>query len=427
MHKRTLAEWLVDIEARHPIEIDLGLDRVSLVWQRLESEVGNTVLASRKIFVVAGTNGKGSCIATMESVLLAHGYSVGTFTSPHFLCYNERIRINGEQVSDNSIVAAFEVIEAARESVRLTYFEFNTLAALVIFQRSSLDVVLLEVGLGGRLDAVNIIDADVAVLTSVDLDHQEWLGDTRSAIAREKLGIARPNHPLIIGEQDPPDGFGEMLVDTGANVVSLGNQFNFSLAPDRQKFDLELFFDGETKRLSDLPISALLPVNSSVGLQALCAAGFALDESLCQQALRDISLIGRCHVVNYKGNRVVLDVAHNPAAAKVLASFLKLSEENYTVAVASVLADKDWHSIVGNMNDVVDHWFVGEITNNPRAMDARSLMEVVYNASMNGESYSSIEAAFDEAVNGCNKGDTIVVFGSFSVVSAVLAVMEKEA
>ena len=265
------------------------------------------------------------------------------------------------------------------------------------------------------------------MLTSVDLDHQEWLGDTRSAIAREKLGIARPNHPLIIGEQDPPDGFGEMLVDTGANVVSLGNQFNFSLATDRQKFDLELFFDGETKRLSDLPISALLPVNSSVGLQALCAAGFALDESLCQQALRDISLIGRCHVVNYKGNRVVLDVAHNPAAAKVLASFLKLSEENYTVAVASVLADKDWHSIVGNMNDVVDHWFVGEITNNPRAMDARSLMEVVYNASMNGEGYSSIEAAFDEAVNGCNKGDTIVVFGSFSVVSAVLAVMEKEA
>lgn len=426
MHNHTLAEWLTDIEARHPIEIDLGLDRILLVWERLQKKIQNSASESIKTFVIAGTNGKGSCIATMESVLLAHGYSVGAFTSPHFLRYNERIRINGEQVSDDSIVSAFEIIETVRQTERLTYFEFNTLAALVIFRQSSLDAVLLEVGLGGRLDAVNIIDADVAVLTSVDLDHQQWLGDTRSAIAREKLGIARPNHPLIIGEQDAPDGFAEMVAETGANSIFFNRDFNCSLSAEREKFDLKLFSALETKRLFDLPIRALLPLNMSLGLQALHTAEFVLDESLCRQALNNIHLIGRCHIADYKGNRVVLDVAHNPAAAKVLADFLKPAEGSSTFAVASALLDKDWHNIVTNMSEVVDYWFVGQITDNPRAMDARSLLEVVYNADQNGESCASIEVAFDEAITRCDKGDTIVVLGSFSVVSAVLAVMGKE-
>jgi dihydrofolate synthase/folylpolyglutamate synthase len=425
MPERTLAEWLTDIEARHPKEIELGLDRVALVWERLQLRVQSSAEPARQTILVAGTNGKGSCVATMESVLLAHGHAVGAFTSPHFLRYNERIRINGQPVPDDHIIAAFELIETTRENVRLTYFEFNALAALVIFRQSALDAVVLEVGLGGRLDAVNIVDADVAILTSVDLDHQEWLGDTRSQIAREKLGIARPNRPLIVGEQDPPDSFDRMVLNIGAKSLCLNRDFNYSPGSDRGRFNLELVGEFETAYFSDLPCGSLLPSNISSALQALYAAGFALDEVRCREALCSIRLTGRCQTVFYKDTLIVLDVAHNPAAAEVLASFLTPISGN-TFAVASALADKDWKNIVSKLDDVVDHWFVGQITDNPRAMDARSLLEVVYNAGSSGEYTCSVESAFAEAINRCSKEDRVVVFGSFSVVSAVLAVMEKE-
>ena len=198
MTDRCLADWLQLLETRHPSEIDLGLDRVATVWQRYQSQ--RTETSNPKIITVAGTNGKGSCIASMQAVLMAHGYTVGTFTSPHFLVYNERICLSGVPASDQLIVSAFESIEAMRADISLSYFEFNTLAALIIFDRHQLDYLLLEVGLGGRLDATNIIDCDIAVVTSIDLDHQQWLGETREEIAREKLGIARANRPLIIGE-----------------------------------------------------------------------------------------------------------------------------------------------------------------------------------------------------------------------------------
>ncbi len=425
MPERTLAEWLSDIEARHPIEIELGLDRVAAVWKELQSKIELSIGSAVTTILVAGTNGKGSCVATMESVLLAHGHAVGAFTSPHFVYYNERIRLNGIPVSDESIVAAFELIEATRENVRLTYFEFNTLAALVIFRQSSLDVALLEVGLGGRLDAVNIVDADVAVLTSVALDHQEWLGNTRSLIAREKLGVARPNRPLIVGEQDLPDGFDEMVLEVGAKSLLFGRDFIASLCSDKKKFNLELIGESESACISSLPSGSLLPSNISCALQALYTAGFTLDEALCRQTLSGIRLTGRCQTISYNDTPVVLDVAHNPAAAEVLASYLT-PIPGKTYAVASALADKDWKNIVTSLSDVVDHWLVGQILDNPRATDARSLLEVVYNAGATGEFFFSIDAAFAKAVNRCSKGDRIVAFGSFSVVSAVLAVMEKE-
>ena len=226
MPNRSLSEWLTILEARHPSEIDLGLERVSEVWGRLnvrreapQSGIRPTVVT------VAGTNGKGSCIAAMQAILLAHDYSVGVFTSPHFLKYSERICIAGVSVSDESIVDAFVAIESVRGDVSLTYFEFNTLAALVIFGEHELDIVLLEVGLGGRLDAINIIDSDVAVVTSIDLDHQDWLGNTRGEIAAEKLGISRAKKPLIIGEQNPPEGFDQLVLKTGATALMIGSRF----------------------------------------------------------------------------------------------------------------------------------------------------------------------------------------------------------
>ena len=228
MTNRCLADWLTLLETRHPCEIELGLERVATVWVRYKSNsLSLSPVKEPVIITVAGTNGKGSCIASMQALLLEHGYSVGAFTSPHFLRYNERISLCGQPVPDNEIVAAFEAIEAIRGDIDLTYFEFNTLAALIIFNRNELDVLLLEVGLGGRLDAVNIINADVAVLTSIDLDHQQWLGETRTEIAREKLGIARRGKPLIIGEKDHPKDFKQLVSQTGAQALWCGDDFDY--------------------------------------------------------------------------------------------------------------------------------------------------------------------------------------------------------
>ena len=228
MPDRCLAEWLTLLEARHPIEIDLGLDRVTAVWSELiaRRQQQQKPIQLPTVITVAGTNGKGSCIASMQAIMLQHGYRVGATTSPHFIDYNERISLQGEPVCDADIVSAFAEIEAARAEISLTYFEFGTLAALLIFADANLDILLLEVGLGGRLDAINMIDADVAVVTSIALDHQAWLGDTRELIAVEKLGIARSGKPLVIGEADSPQGFQQMIADTGAQALVIGGDFS---------------------------------------------------------------------------------------------------------------------------------------------------------------------------------------------------------
>ncbi len=238
MPNRSLEEWLAVIETRHPNEIDLGLARVGQVWSSLKTQI--STLSSPAFITVAGTNGKGSCVATMQAVLSAHGYSVGAFTSPHFLHYSERITINGVPASDAQIVTAFELIEDISGDISLTYFEFNALAALVIFCQQNLDAVLLEVGLGGELDAVNIIDADVAIVTSVDLDHQDWLGDTRSEIGKAKLGVARRNKPLLVGEPDLPQGFADRVVKIGADALFIGNDFRVLEDKNRLLFYIAL-------------------------------------------------------------------------------------------------------------------------------------------------------------------------------------------
>ncbi|MDG0968689.1 MAG: bifunctional folylpolyglutamate synthase/dihydrofolate synthase [Porticoccaceae bacterium] len=425
MPNRSLSEWLADIEARHPVEIELGLERVSTVWKRLKGDAEQTSIKTPKTIVVAGTNGKGSCVAVVQSVLVAHGYSVGAFTSPHFLRYNERICIDGVQVSDQDIVNAFEKIEMARDEIRLTYFEFNTLAALVIFMGKPLDIIVLEVGLGGRLDAVNIIDADVSVVTSVDIDHQDWLGDTREKIAREKLGIARSNVPLLVGEQNLPVGFTDRVNQSGARPIYYGTDFYSQTDADGETFSAILTTHQGTQKIAGLSLKSLLPVNVSLGLQALCNLNIELLEQHCHAALECLDLNGRRQLVRFKGVNVVLDVAHNPAAAAMLASFVPPCSGK-TIAVAAVLNDKDWAGIVKEMMPVIDVWSIGEITDNQRAMDTRSLFDIVYNAGLEGESYSSIQAAFREAVEKCSIHDQLVVFGSFSVVSAVLTIISEE-
>lgn len=427
MTNRSLAEWLELLEQRHPCEIDLGLDRVAEVWRRyknsqsLIAEVGRS-----KVITVAGTNGKGSCVATMQSILLAHGYSVGSFTSPHFLRYNERICINGKAVDDALIIDAFEIIDSLREQISLTYFEFNTLAALIIFSRSDLDVVLLEVGLGGRLDAANIINAHIAILTSVDLDHQQWLGDTRAKIAKEKLGIARPNKPLIIGETKYPDGFDILVADTQAQALWLGRDFQFtesdqSLTIKPNWHDTEVSFT----HLDKLSSKGLLAVNKTVALQALISLGCRLDADKTRSAINNAAVMGRHQRLSYQSVPIILDVAHNPAAAAVLAEKLK-SEQGEIIAVASVLEDKDWSEMVSQLKTQIDYWHIAELTGISRAAKGQSLVKVLYNTGIEATLNKSIEQAFKLAISRAGKTGKVVVFGSFYTVAAVLDFMAME-
>ena len=427
MTNRSLAEWLELLEQRHPCEIDLGLDRVAKVWQRYKAsqsvagEVGRS-----KVITVAGTNGKGSCVATMQSLLLAHDYSVGSFTSPHFQHYNERICINGSMVDDQQIVSAFEIIERLREQISLTYFEFNALAALIIFSRSDLDVVLLEVGLGGRLDAINIIDCDIAVVTSIDLDHQQWLGDTRSKIAKEKLGIARAGRPLIIGEINHPDGFDDLVKETQAQAIWIGRDFNFT--ENNQYFSIQPKLHSQNSdfaTLDNLTNQGLLAVNKTIALQALISLGCNLDTDSCRIALNNAAVMGRHQSLSYQSVPVILDVAHNPAAAAVLADKLT-PQQGKIVAVAAVLEDKDWSSMVAQLNPAIDYWHIAELTGISRAAKGQSLLKLLYNNGIEGTLSDTVEQAFQSAIAKAGKTGKVVVFGSFHTVAAVLDFISME-
>ena len=427
MTNRSLAEWLELLEQRHPCEIDLGVKRVAEVWQRYktsQSLIGE--VGKAKVITVAGTNGKGSCIATIQAILLAHNYSVGSFTSPHFHRYNERICINGSPVDDPLIIDAFETIEHLRGEISLTYFEFNTLAALIIFSHSDLDMVLLEVGLGGRFDAANIINANITVLSSVDLDHQQWLGDTRAKIAKEKLGIARANQPLIIGETNYPDGFEGLVADTEAEALWLGRDFEFS--EQGQGLTIKPYWhsvDPDFVTLDNLSNSGLLAVNKTLAVQALVSLGCSLDADKCRSAINSTAVMGRQQNLSYRSVPVILDVAHNPAAAAELAAKLRL-EQGETVAVASVLEDKDWSSMVSYLKSEIDYWHIAELTGISRAAKGQSLLKLLYNAGVEGTLDESVEQSFQSAILRAGNTGKVVVFGSFHTVAAVLDLIAME-
>ncbi len=366
--------------------------------------------------------------------MLEHGYRVGAFTSPHFLTFNERICIAGQPVSDQKIVDAFEQIETLRERISLTYFEFNTLAALLIFSWHKLDLILLEVGLGGRLDATNIIDADVAVLTSVDLDHQLWLGDTRTEIAGEKLGIARPDRPLIIGETDYPENFQSLVAKTAADALWMGRDFNYQLVHEMFSVTLSAFHDKAvgTLKIENLPVAGLMPINKTLALQALLSAGFQLNLDQCRAALTNMMLRGRQQRLTYQGVNLILDVAHNPAAAELLAAQLASqqvsqfsSAKGRYIAVAAVLEDKDWLAMVVALKPVIDDWKVAQLQAVSRAADGQSLLNLLYNSGADGTLHNSVEQAFISALSEAGTEDTVIVLGSFYTVADVLRLISK--
>ncbi len=421
----TLAGWLAELETRHPKAIDLGLERVSQVKERLGIRFDCPVIT------VGGTNGKGSTCAMLESILLQAGYRVGLYTSPHLIDFNERARINGEPASDEDLVASFAAVEAQRGDVSLTYFEFTTLAILRLFADAGLDAVILEVGLGGRLDATNIIDADVAIVTSVDIDHTEYLGDTREQIGFEKAGIFRPGRTAICSDPVPPQSLIDHAQAIGADLWLFGRDFNY--AGDKQQWN----FGGRSQRRNSLGYPSLRGANQLLNASAALAALEALRHRLpvgaqeIRTGLVLVELPGRFQVLPGRP-AVILDVAHNPHAAATLAQNLdNMGFHRYTYAIFGAMRDKDIAGVIAQLKDRIDHWC---LTGLPaaRAASADQLHEKVLEAGIipsresgaerSIQTFSTPADAFEYARGRAGENDRIVVFGSFLTVAGVMQV-----
>ncbi len=422
MSSDPLGQWLSRLERLHPREIELGLERVGEVADRLGLRKPES-----RVITVAGTNGKGSVVAVMEAVLTAAGYRPGASTSPHLLRFNERIRIAGREMSDADIVDAFAEIDAARGEISLTYFEFNMLAALFLFRRHRAGPLLLEVGLGGRLDAANIIDPDVAVITAIDLDHQAWLGDTRDAIAREKAGILRPGIPAVIADPDPPAALLAALSEQGCRTQRLGHAFlTRGAGPDWTAVLQNP--DGSPLTLSGLPAGPLLQANVAAALQALLTLGVRLDPTPVRDALAGLTLRGRRESVRRHGGECLLDVAHNPAAAAALRDYLRERPvSGRTRGLFAPMGDKDIGGILDACADCFDGWYLADqpgVARASRAADTAALLRR-RGCGMINQSVSVAEA-FRLADAELQPGDRLVVFGSFLPVAEVMSLLDRE-
>ena len=420
---RTLAEWLAYQERVNLHSIELGLDRVREVWQRM----GAPALAQR-VITVGGTNGKGSTVALLEAMLTAAGLRVGSFTSPHLLDYNERIRIDGANADDASLIASFERIEAARGAIPLTYFEFGTLAALDLFARADLDVAILEVGLGGRLDAVNIIDADVAIVTTVDLDHMDWLGSDRDSIGREKAGIARPGRPLIVGEIDPPAGLLDALAVIGANVQRAAVDFSIERLDTGWRWQHR---DGMAMLLPDPVLAAPVQYANAAAAIAALHALFADEASITAKdffaaislGLRSARVPARLQSLG-GDPALVVDVGHNPQAARALAEWLDTQPPTRVHAVYGALADKDVAGVMTALGRRIDHWHLAGLdADTPRGLSAAWLVELLGKTlpQASFDAHPDVKSALAAAYASTLPGQRILAFGSFFVASAVIA------
>lgn len=411
----TLDQWLAYIERQHVRPIDLGLERVAVVKERLGQRQAVPVIT------VGGTNGKGSTCAMLERILRCAGYRVGLYTSPHLRRYNERVAVAGRPASDEELCAGFARVEAARGDTPLTYFEFGTLAAWEVFAASGLDAIILEVGLGGRLDATNLYDADVAVVTTVDLDHMDYLGPTREHIGFEKAGIFRPGRPAICGDDDPPQRLREYAIGIGADLQVLGKDFGYL----RQEGQWQ--FWGRAGRKSGLAFPALRGVRQLANAACVLAALDALRDRLpvamqdVRRGLLEVELAGRCQVIPGRP-AVVLDVAHNPQAARALAD--DLSGQGFyraTWAVFGMLADKDIAGVVRAMKPRVDHWLPCSLAG-PRAASAERLAAILAEEGVAGPlpCFADPRQAFRQAQESAGEDDRIVAFGSFLTVAEVM-------
>ncbi len=416
----SLQGWLTWQESLHPLYIDLGLERAAQVFAALYPEY-----VKPPTITVAGTNGKGSSVAYLEAIYSAEGYRVGAYTSPHILKYNERIKIDGKPVSDDQICEAFARIESVRGDISLSYFEFGTLAALDIFRRAGVDVQLLEVGLGGRLDAVNIVDPDVALITSISIDHIEWLGGTREAIGREKAGIFRAAIPAIIGDLDPPESLIQSAIDQQALLYCIGKDFDYEKQASGWNW-----YSGHLQMLQ-LPDPGLKGEHQYRNASAVILAVTQLAEMLpvsvasIKHGLENVHLAGRFQLID--GDiPVLLDVGHNPQAVRTLADYLTAVFPGRRIhAVFSMMKDKDIAGVLDIMNFVVYDWFFAPLIN-PRAATESAMREIFVQSSVPRVTFgfAGFTEAFSAAKNQSQEGDLLLVFGSFFLVSEFLVEFE---
>ena len=412
---RTLADWLAHIERQHPKSIDMGLQRVREVAARMRLP-----RPAKRVITVGGTNGKGSTVAFVEAIARAHVWKVGCYTSPHLLRYNERVRIDGVDAGDAALVAGFEAVEAARGDTSLTYFEYGTLCALWLFARSKLDLAVLEVGLGGRLDAVNVVDADASIITTVDLDHQDWLGEDIEAIGFEKAGIARPFKPLVLGDDDPPASVLRHAYAIGAQSWRIANDF-FA-----EPLDAETWRWREVGFSMDLPMPALAaPVqlrNAACAIAAVRTLRARIDKQTYAEGVANARVAGRLQRFERNGVEVVVDVGHNPQAARALAAWLRAQPRRRTLAVYAALADKDVAGVAQALAGVVDGWHIAGLSDaGPRGLGVDDFArQLAGSAAADAARHVGVDAALQAAMAQAGPGGRVLVFGSFHTAAAAL-------
>lgn len=417
----TLRAWLDWQESLHPLAIDLGLERVARVYHAL-----NPKRSKPTTITVAGTNGKGSCIAYLEAIYRAEGYRVGAYSSPHILKYNERIKIDGTPVSDECICETFARIENVRGDTSLSYFEFGTLTALDIFRRADVDIQLLEVGLGGRLDAVNIVDPDIALISSIGIDHVDWLGATREAIGREKAGIFRAATPAIVGDLQPPASVVQTAHDKNATLYCINQDFGYKKQADGWEW-----FAGK-QGITNLPEPSLKGEhqyrNASAAILAvkLLSPNLPVADSSIRNGLKNTQLLGRFQLISDK-IPLLLDVGHNPEAVKTLVDYLAAHFPNKKIhAIFSMMKDKDISTVLQLMNPVVYDWFFAPL-GNPRAVTEPMMRKLFAECGIRRShfGFSGFKSAYEAATSQAQSDDLLLVFGSFFLVSDCLNEFEN--
>ncbi|WP_333608952.1 bifunctional tetrahydrofolate synthase/dihydrofolate synthase [Arsukibacterium sp.] len=424
----TLADWLCYIEQRHPIDnIELGLSRVAAVATKaqLQQLPGRTIL-------IGGTNGKGTTARTLEQLLLAQSFSVGVYSSPHLLRFNERLRVNAQDLPDEQWLAGFAAVEALRGDTELTYFEFTTLVAFWLLRQAAPDFCLIEVGLGGRLDATNIIEPELSIITTVDLDHQDWLGNDRETIGREKAGIMRPGKLVIVGDPQPPLSVLEHAKLLGSTVVAVGQQYHYQL--EQAQWHWHWQFDqlpgaslpDSAQQYRNLPLAQIPVQNIATSLAALAALQLLPTPNQLQQCLATLNLPGRMQWLGRKP-AILVDVAHNPQSTAYLASQLTIVAPKYrrVLALVGMLKDKDLKQSLQPLTSLIDQWHL--VTLHTGRGASATQLSAALPASVSCLKHEQLAPAFNQLRAELADDELLVIFGSFVTVSEVMAITMKEA
>ncbi len=423
---RSLTQWVDYIQTLHHREIELSLERVRSVYKRMYPNG-----LAFKVINIAGTNGKGSTAELIASIYREAGYSVGKFTSPHLVDFNERFNLNGQPVSNQLLLEAFNCVEKHRQDTPITFFEYGTLLAVELFSKAGVDVAVMEIGLGGRLDSVNILEPDAAIVTSISIDHTAWLGNTIEQIAYEKVGIARPGIPLILGLIDAPKNMLDYANEIGAQLSQIGRHFSYTKSKVSDTWD----WVGSRQTLKELPLpfqqDGVQLSNCSLALQAIDLLEQWLPVSAVQahSGIGNAVIEGRCQVIS-RDPLIVLDVSHNETSVLRLAEFIKsemVQSTGRVVVVCGMLSDKEIRVSLGQIADQVDAWHLASIENDRGATSDEIAEHVRFVSNKQKNNYSRVELAYDAAISTLTADDCLVVFGSFHIVGDILAHVRKSA